>query len=136
MTDPTSRLIMVAHGSRRPAWRAPLDALCARLRDRLGARAVDLAFMELCEPDLPTAVGAAVADGASHIRILPLFMSGGGHVEHDIAPGLDDLRAAHPGVSVTLLPALGEHPRVLDALCTIAAEQDDLGPSGAGSDPR
>lgn len=120
----SEHLLLVGHGSRRPAWRAPLDALCGRMQARLGANAVAIAFMELCPPDIPTAVASAVAEGATRIRILPLFMSSGGHVEHDIAPGLDALRAQHPGLQLELLPALGEHPRVLDALCAIAAEGD------------
>lgn len=116
----SERLLLVAHGSRRASWRAPLDALCARMRQRLGEHAVDLAFMELCPPDIPSAVAEAVAAGVVRVRVLPLFMSSGGHVQHDIAPTLDALRARHPGVTLDLLPALGEHPRVLDALCAIA----------------
>lgn len=120
----SARLILVAHGSRRASWRAPLDALTGRVQARLGPDAVRLAFMELCPPDLETVVAEAVADGVTRIRILPLFMSSGGHVKHDIAPTIDALAAAHPGVDVQLLPALGEHPLVLDALCAIADDTE------------
>ena len=90
------------------------------MQARLGADAVRIAYMELCPPDVATAVAEAVDDGVTRIRVLPLFMSSGGHVEHDIAPGLDELRARHAGLTLELLPALGEHPLILDALCTIA----------------
>lgn len=121
-----ARLILVAHGSRRPAWRAPLDDLCARMQRRLGADAVRLAFMELCPPDLPSAVAEARRDGVGHVRVLPLFMSSGGHVEHDIAPTLAELGAAHDDLTLELLPALGEHPLILDALCTIASTDAEV----------
>lgn len=127
-------LVLIAHGSRRPAWRAPLDALCARLCARIGPDAARLAFMELCPPDLATVVADAVARGVSRIDVLPLFMSGGGHVEHDIAPQVEALRAAHPEITIELLPALGEHPLVLDALCAIAdPESAAEGVAGSGS---
>ncbi len=93
------------------------------MQARLGPDAVHIAFMELCPPDIPSAVDAAVADGVTRVRILPLFMSSGGHVDHDIAPSLEALRARHPGVRIELLPALGEHPLVLDALCAIAEDE-------------
>lgn len=124
----SERLILVAHGSRRPSWRAPLDALTARLQARLGPDAVRLAFMELCPPDIDAAVAEAAADGVRRARILPLFMSSGGHVTHDIAPTLEALVARYPEVELQLLPALGEHPLVLDALCAIAAEPSEPAP--------
>lgn len=117
-----TRLVLIAHGSRRPEWQAPLNALCARLQARLGPAAVRLAFMELCPPDLAAVVDEAVADGIDVVRVLPLFMSGGGHVTHDIAPAVEALQARHALLILDLLPALGEHPRVLEALCEIAVE--------------
>lgn len=116
------RLVLIAHGSRRSAWRAPLDALCARMQARLGPDAVRLAFMELCPPDLAEVAAEAAADGVTRLRVLPLFMSAGGHVEHDIAPQVEALRGRHPGLELELLPALGEHPLVFDALCAIAGD--------------
>jgi len=90
------------------------------MQARLGAGAVGLCFMELCPPDVPTAVGEAAADGVKRVRIMPLFMSSGGHVKHDIEPQLAALRARYPALTLELLPALGEHPLVLDALCAVA----------------
>lgn len=117
-----TRLVLIAHGSTRSSWRAPLEALRDRLAARLGADTVRLAFMELCPPDLATVLAEAAADGVVAVRVLPLFMSAGGHVTHDIAPAVEALRAAHPAIRIELLPAIGEHPRVLDALCEIAVE--------------
>ncbi|MEZ4433830.1 MAG: CbiX/SirB N-terminal domain-containing protein [bacterium] len=117
-----ARLVLIAHGSTRSTWRAPLEALRDRLAARLGADGVRLAFMELCPPDLGTVLAEAAADGVDAVRVLPLFMSAGGHVTHDIAPAVEALRSKHPAIALELLPALGEHPRVLDALCEIAIE--------------
>lgn len=117
-----TRLILIAHGSRRASWRAPLEALCGRLQARLGADAVRLAFMELCPPDLATVAAEAFEGGVTHLRVLPLFMSAGGHVQHDIVPQVASLEAKYPAHTIELLPALGEHPMVLDALCAIGRQ--------------
>jgi sirohydrochlorin cobaltochelatase len=118
------RLILFAHGSRREAWRAPLEALAARLGERVGRPdAVALAYLELCPPSLGEAAAAAVADGVERLRVLPLFMSGGGHVARDLPPLVDAARADCPGLRIEVLPALGEHPLVLEALGVIVADE-------------
>ena len=81
-----------------------------------------LAYLEACPPTVAEAVAEAVLAGATRVRVLPLFMSGGGHVTHDLAPEVAAAAERHPGVSVVLLPALGEHPLVLDALARIASD--------------
>jgi len=91
-----------------------------RLAAHLGGDAVRLAYLELCPPTIATAIEAAVTAGASRIRVLPLFISGGGHVQADVAPQVEAAAARHPDVSVELLPALGEHPVVMEAVCAIA----------------
>ena len=47
------------------------------------AGAVLLAFLELMEPDLPTAVGSLVSDGCSVVTVVPVFFGQGGHVRRD-----------------------------------------------------
>lgn len=117
------RLILFAHGSRREAWRSPLEALAARLGERLGRPdGVALAYLELCPPTLGEAAATAAAEGVERLRVLPLFMSGGGHVARDLPPLVESARAACPGLVIEVLPALGEHPLVLDALAAIAAD--------------
>ncbi len=73
-----------------------------------------LAYLELCPPSL--AELAAATDGP--LRILPLFMSAGGHVQRDLAPLVQQLR--REGREVEVLPALGEHPLILEAIVQMA----------------
>ncbi|MCA9539911.1 MAG: CbiX/SirB N-terminal domain-containing protein [Myxococcales bacterium] len=122
LKPPTDRLLLVAHGSRRPEWRAPLDALHLDLARRLGTKRVALAFLEACPPDVATAVDAAAADGVTCLRVLPLFLSGGGHVAHDLAPALAALGERCPHLQIELLPALGEHPAIIAAIANLVAD--------------
>jgi sirohydrochlorin ferrochelatase len=77
-------LLAVAHGSRDPAATDAvlgLTAQVARLAPGVGVRT---AFIEIAQPDLGTALAAAVRD-AGDVVIVPLLLSTGYHVRHDIA---------------------------------------------------
>lgn len=94
------------------------------MRDELerragGAEPIRLAYLEACPPTVAEAAAQAVADGETRLLVLPLFISGGGHVRHDLAPQVAAVADAHPELAVELLPALGEHPLVLDALAAM-----------------
>jgi sirohydrochlorin cobaltochelatase len=106
---PDTAFVLVAHGSRDPAWAAPLVQLAASM----GAR---LAFVELGEPGIDEAVTQALAEGARSVRLLPLFMAPGRHVKRDIPASVAALRAAHPDRTIEILPALGEDERFWNAL--------------------
>ncbi|MEB3205850.1 MAG: CbiX/SirB N-terminal domain-containing protein [Vampirovibrionales bacterium] len=101
-----SALILLAHGSRDARWQSPFLALASDLN-------LPLAFLEMTTPTLADVMQAQMANGANHIRVLPLFMaSGGAHVNRDIPQLLLDARAQYPQVTFEQLPALGEHPEV------------------------
>lgn len=115
-------LILLAHGSRTPAALAEMQDLAARMSGGRGdpAREPDWAirgaFLSLTAPDLAQAVDAAVAEGSRDVRILPLFLFSGKHVLADIPEQVAALRARHPGISLTLLEPIGQHPGFGDFL--------------------
>lgn len=104
-------LILLAHGSPDPRWRKPFEHLVRDLSVELSGRCPLLAYMEFIPPTLVDAVAEAGRRGFNRIAILPLFMSGGGHVATDIPAQAEAARLAHPGVAIRVLPPVGEHPR-------------------------
>lgn len=115
MNDP---LILLAHGSRDPRWRAPFDALADSLSNRLEAP-LRLAYMELCEPSLEH-VAAELADaGYCRADVLPLFFAAGRHLREDVPRQIEALHAQHKTLSIELLAPVGEHPAFVDALTSI-----------------
>lgn len=114
MADDTV-FILVAHGSREPAWAEPL----VRLAQTVGAR---LAFVEMGTPGVEEAVTGALAEGAWTVKLLPLFMAVGRHVKRDIPASVEKLRAAHPGRKIEILPSVGENERFWEALSEIVRE--------------
>ncbi|MDB5793216.1 MAG: cobalamin biosynthesis protein CbiX [Massilia sp.] len=109
-------LVLFAHGARAASWAAPFE----RLRDLTAARLPDcvvrLAFLELMEPRLPETVAQLVADGVGDVTIVPVFLGQGGHLLRDLPLLAEGLRAAHPGLRLHLVGAVGEDPGVLAAM--------------------
>jgi sirohydrochlorin cobaltochelatase len=86
------------------SWRAPVEAVAREVARADAGVLVACAYLELSEPDLPTAAARLVAEGASHIRVLPLFFGMGKHAREDLPavaaalaqPTRGALRAACP----------------------------------------
>lgn len=115
------RLVLFAHGSADPRWRAPFERLAADVTAEIGAGRVRLAYMESAEPTLAQVAEEAARDGVS-LAVLPLFMASGVHVTRDVEARARAAERAHPGLRVRVLPAAGEHPLLARALREIAIE--------------
>lgn len=115
-------LILLAHGSRDPRWKAPFESLAETLAGRLSTP-LRMAYMELCEPSLEATVAELSDNGIARADILPLFFAAGRHLREDVPGQITALGEAHPGIALTLLPPVGEHPAFVDALAGIIDER-------------
>nr|WP_314624334.1 CbiX/SirB N-terminal domain-containing protein [uncultured Noviherbaspirillum sp.] len=109
-------LILFAHGARDPRWAAPFERLRELAQAALPETVVSLAFLELMSPRLPEAVAGLVQDGCNKVSLVPVFLGQGGHVLRDLPLLVDELRGTHPGLDITVAPAVGEDAAVLDAI--------------------
>lgn len=109
-------LILFAHGARNPNWAEPFRKLQALAGQQLPEAQVELAFLELMEPGLPVVVDKLVGDGCRRISVVPVFLGQGGHVLRDLPPMIEELRARHPELQLSVADAVGESPVVLDAI--------------------
>ena len=116
-------VVLFAHGSRDPSWRAPMDAVAARIRQRRPDVPVTCAFLELEQPDLATAFDSLVAQGATRVLVVPMFLGVGKHARDDLPKLLMAARSRHPGLQVESSAAVGERSEVLDLLATLALQQ-------------
>ena len=109
-------LILFAHGSRDPRWAEPFACILAGVQERAPERSAMLAFLELMEPDLASAVATQAARGFTAVRIVPLFLGQGGHLRDDVPRLVDALRSKHPRLSIELAGPAGEDGPVIEAL--------------------
>ena len=115
-------IILFAHGSRDPLWHLPMQAVQARVAHLQPQTPVTCAYLELSQPDLPQAVAGLQAQGATHIRVVPMFLGVGKHVRHDLPQMMAELELNHPDIQFECRPAVGEHPDLLDLLARIAVD--------------
>lgn len=115
-------VIVLAHGSRDPDWRRPVEAVAAEVRHRAPQTLAACAYLELSEPGLADCANHLIAQGATELRILPAFIGMGRHAREDLPVLVEALRERHPGIHISCLPAAGEHPRLTRLLASIALE--------------
>jgi len=120
-------LVLFAHGARDPRWAEPFEAVAGRVRAAAPRMPVVLAYLELMAPTLAAAVDKLVADGATTVDVVPLFLGAGGHLREDLPPLVDALRSAHPDVTIRLHAAIGEHAAVSEAMARAALVAAGLG---------
>jgi len=115
-------LILFAHGSPDARWREPFVRLHEALEDDAGPGRVWLAYMEFARPTLLDVVKCLRGRGICKVRLLPLFMSAGGHVAADIPRQTAEALEVYRDMTIQILPPVGEHPLMADALHAIARE--------------
>jgi sirohydrochlorin ferrochelatase len=100
-------LLAVAHGSRDPAAADAVLGLTAQVTGLAPGVDVRTAFIEFAQPDLATALPAAVRH-AGDVVIVPLLLSAGYHVWHDIAGATGSIAvttaSTHVGAPATDAP--------------------------------
>lgn len=111
----STAVLLIAHGSRHKPANEDLHRLVERVVAAGDYPIVEAAFLELAEPDIPSAGDRCVARGAARVLMVPYFLSEGVHLTRDLIAARDELRAKHPGVEFRLGPPLGPDP-LLDRL--------------------
>lgn len=103
-------ILLIAHGSRRQAANDDLVRLAELVREQRPGAIVEIAYLELAPPDIPTAVRRCVERGATRVLLLPYFLSTGEHVATDLEHFRREFAQQHTGITFTLCPPLGLHP--------------------------
>lgn len=120
MTVQDTGIVLFAHGSRDPLWRAPIDAVAQAIQALSPGALVRCAFLELTTPDLPTVVSELLGVGIDRVRIVPMFLGVGRHAREDLPELVAQLRAQHPALQLELMPSVGEHPAMTALMAQIA----------------
>lgn len=119
--QPGRWIVLLAHGSRDPRWRQPFEQLRQALAERASESAgVVLAYLQFCEPTLGQCLEACRLQGADQVVVMPVFMSGGGHLLRDVPQKIAEAAATVPELTVSTTGALAEEPEVMEAMVRAA----------------
>jgi len=73
------------------------------------------AFLEGGQPDLPGAL-ESLANNVSRVVVVPYFLTLGLHLQRDLPRLIDQVKSAHPGLTIDVTAPLDQHPAMVDAL--------------------
>lgn len=108
-------LILIAHGSKDPRWKKTFEDL----KNNIQSEKVKLCYMEFIQPGLVDTISECISEGAESIKVLPLFMAGGGHVDRDIPAQVNEAKNKHPKIIIDILKPIGENEIVVKAFCEV-----------------
>lgn len=122
MLRPTTQraIILLAHGSRDPLWRRPVEAVAKRMGELAPTLHVRCAYLESCAPDLPSCAVELADLGVNSITVAPLFFGLGKHLREDLPRLLSALQSDHPGIAFDLRKSIGEEASLIDLLAQLA----------------
>jgi sirohydrochlorin cobaltochelatase len=115
-------IVLLAHGSPDPDWRAPIEATRDRMRELDPLRDIRDAYLAHCAPSLDEVVRDLVAAGHHEVFVIAAFLSaGGGHLKNDVPEAVERLRGQIDGLTLHLVSgALGAELEVTEALARAA----------------
>lgn len=102
-------ILTVSHGTSDPLGQRAIQAYAEAIHSAVDADLAAHAFVDVQQPDVPTALGALPADAT--VVIVPLLLSRGYHLGHDLP-----LAAAPHGSRVIVADALGPDHRIAQVL--------------------
>jgi sirohydrochlorin ferrochelatase len=107
-------ILLVDHGSQLDAANALLDEIADAVRQRRRDAIVEVAHMELARPSLAEGLARCAARGAREVVVCPYFLGPGRHTSRDIPRLVDEARAAHPDLRISVADPLGFDERLAD----------------------
>lgn len=117
-------LLLIAHGSRRPASNDEVRNLSHKLSQKLQDEfsIIECAFLELAEPSIQDGVIACMKKGANSVTILPYFLSAGRHVSADIPAELEKAQQLYPQLQIKMAPYLGSAKEITNILMLLSKQ--------------
>lgn len=106
--------LFVGHGTRNIAGQKQFRAVFSQFASRVAPELAELAFLELAEPDIATAVDRLATRGATHLITVPVFLFSAGHALRDIPQAVTAAAGKHGLKSAGQSPPLELSSRVLE----------------------
>jgi sirohydrochlorin ferrochelatase len=117
-------ILLVDHGSRRAEANTLLEDIANQVRKRAAESIVEVAHLEIAEPDISKGIEACVKKGATHIVVHPFFLGPGRHTSEDIPAQVERAGQRHPNVRIRISEPLGSHAALIDVILDRVSDAD------------
>ena len=117
---------LVGQGNLWPGAGAGMFRLAERAQSAGAAPLVTACFLNHRRPTIAEALARCAGRGASELVLQPYFLDVGQFVRQDLERAVEQLRAAHPGVSILVARPFGDHPALARLALKRALEADYL----------
>ena len=107
-------VLVISHGSHSPQTKKEVEHLVELLKTKTGIKVLELAFLEIETPDIPTGLDICVQKGATEVLVLLNFLNSGRHVSRDIPVIVQQAQEKHPNVKFSISQPIGQHERIAD----------------------
>lgn len=105
-------MLVMVHGSPREESNDAVRSVVQIVRASRLFEQVEIGYLDVNQPDIPSAIDSLVATGATEVVAVPYFLHTGKHVTKDLPDVLDEASLRHPHVSIRMTDYLG-HSRVI-----------------------
>jgi sirohydrochlorin ferrochelatase len=128
----TTGILFVGHGTKNEQGLAEFRTLISHVARRLPSdvRIVHHSFVEFAEPTVVEGIHQCIADGATDVLLVPIFLFTAQHLKRDVPGMMAKASASHPDVTLRMTPSLGHLP----AFLSVAAERLRQAGYESGSD--
>jgi sirohydrochlorin ferrochelatase len=109
-------ILLIDHGSRRDEANALLDAVAEQVRKRTPESIVEVAHLEIKEPNIAEGIDACVRKGATQIVVHPFFLGPGRHTSEDIPEQVGRAASRYPNIQIRISEPLGGHDAIIDVI--------------------
>lgn len=116
MASADTAIIVFAHGSRIEAANAAVRDAARELALAGAYPIVEAAFLELGQPDLPSAVRSLAAQGYRRFVVVPYFLTPGLHLDRDLPRLIRDISNEYSDLEILVTDSLDGHPGLVAAL--------------------
>ncbi|HVT05725.1 MAG TPA: CbiX/SirB N-terminal domain-containing protein [Thermoanaerobaculia bacterium] len=100
-------LLVMAHGSPRPEANADIERVASEIRAASEFDFVQVGYLDVNQPDLPSAIRLCADAGAKELIALPYFLHTGKHLLRDLPDILDGASSEYPSLHILMSDYLG-----------------------------
>jgi len=109
-------VLILAHGSKRTETERILNSLTNKVKRKIGESLIYPAYLQFSEQNLEAGIDYLVKNGATKIKVIPMFLFDGVHVTEDIPNAVNEIKRKYPGIEIRISRHLGDDDRIADII--------------------